>query len=172
MPAQNYLPVIHRFNLEDGLPHRQVNCILEDRRGFIWVATNGGVARFDGLRFKIFNKADNGLSTDLVHWILEDAAGNLWLISRANAISVLGIASVDILDPVSGRITPFDQYIKEKPPVPLENLNNRGICIPSNHPGLKKLFHDQAFRQEIIQKVQENYLTTRSSIMKMEARRN
>lgn len=136
VPAQNYLPVIHRFSIEDGLPHRQVNCILEDRRGFIWVATNGGVARFDGLRFKIFNKADNGLSTDHVHWILEDAAGNLWLISRANTVSVSGIASVDILDPVSGQILPFDQYIKEKPPVPLENLNNRGICIPSGSSGV------------------------------------
>ena len=135
VPAQNYLPVTHRFNLEDGLPHRQVNCILEDRRGFIWVATNGGVARFDGLRFKIFNKADNRLSTDQIHWILEDAVGNLWLISRVNATSVSGIASVDILDPISGQITPFDKYIKEKPPVLLENLNNRGICITTDSPG-------------------------------------
>jgi hypothetical protein len=30
------------------------------------------------------------------------------------------------------------------------------------HPGLKKLFSDQAFRQEVIRKVQENYLNTRN----------
>lgn len=145
VPAQNYLPVIHRYSIEDGLPHRQVNCILEDRRGFIWVATNGGVARFDGLRFKIFNKVDNRLSTDHIHWILEDAAGQLWLVSRANSTSVSGIASVDILDPISGQITPFREYVKEKPPVPLENITYRGISISSNSPGVNSTLPGMLF---------------------------
>ncbi len=52
-----------------------------------------------------------------------------------------------------------------------DTYRTKGIDV-ENHPGLSKLFHDQAFRQEIIQKVQENYLTTRASIMKMEAQRN
>jgi len=78
-PGQNYLPVARYFGIEDGLPHRQVGSILQDRQGFIWLATLGGVARFDGLRFKIFNKAGHGLSSDRINWILEDAAGNLWL---------------------------------------------------------------------------------------------
>jgi signal transduction histidine kinase/DNA-binding response OmpR family regulator/ligand-binding sensor domain-containing protein len=128
VPAQDYLPVARYFGIEDGLPHRQVNCILQDRQGFIWVATEGGVGRFDGLRFKIFNKADNGLSTDIVSWMLEDAAGNLWLISaNFSGDSFQAIRSVDILHPVSGRITPLDQYIKEKPPVPLESMHALGI---------------------------------------------
>jgi ligand-binding sensor domain-containing protein len=83
--AQNYLPVARIFGVDDGLPHRQVNCILQDRQGFIWVATEAGVARFDGLRFKIFNKAENGLSSDQIRWMLEDAVGNLWLISSTFA---------------------------------------------------------------------------------------
>lgn len=126
--GQNYLPIARYFGIEDGLPHRQVNCILQDRQGFIWVATEGGVARFDGLRFKIFNKADNGLSTDKVSWMLEDASGNLWLIS-ANFFGdrYQNISSVDILHPVSGQITPLGQYIKEKPPIPLESMHALGI---------------------------------------------
>ncbi len=47
----------------------------------------------------------------------------------------------------------------------------KGIDV-DNHAGLKKLFHDQAYRQEIIRNVQDNFLATRNSIMKMEARRN
>jgi signal transduction histidine kinase/DNA-binding response OmpR family regulator/ligand-binding sensor domain-containing protein len=128
--AQSYLPVARHFSLEDGLPHRQINCILEDRQGFIWVATNGGVARFDGLRFKIFNKADNGLTNDHINWMLEDAAGNLWLISAARGFEFSTIGSIDILNPVSGQITPFDQYIQEKPPVSLENLYLFGLRQP------------------------------------------
>ncbi|MBC7773831.1 MAG: response regulator [Phycisphaerae bacterium] len=131
--AQNYLPVARHFGIEDGLPHRQVNCIIEDRQGFIWVATNGGVARFDGLRFKIFNKADNGLTTDIINWMLEDANGNLWLISAAKGFVFSTISSIDILNPVSGQITPFDQYIQQKPPVPFENLHLFGLRLPSTY---------------------------------------
>jgi len=47
----------------------------------------------------------------------------------------------------------------------------RGYDI-EQHAGLKKLFSDQAFRQEIIRNVQNNYATTRDNILKMEARRN
>lgn len=114
------------FSVDDGLPHRQVNCIIQDRQGFIWVATDAGVARFDGLRFKIFNKADNGLSSDQIRWIVEDVVGNLWLIG-----SIFGdyfrAASVDILNPVSGEIIPLEEYTKAKPPVSLENMNLIGV---------------------------------------------
>jgi signal transduction histidine kinase/DNA-binding response OmpR family regulator/ligand-binding sensor domain-containing protein len=142
VPAQNYLPVARFFGVDDGLPHRQVNCILQDRQGFIWVATEAGVARFDGLRFKIFNKADNGLSSDKIRWMLEDATGNLWLISGAIAGSYqayqTNMTSVDILNPVSGEITPLEQYTKAKPPVPLENINALGIRSTSVGAGISK----------------------------------
>lgn len=135
--AQNYLPVARHFGIEDGLPHRQVNCILEDRRGFIWIATDGGVARFDGRRFKIFNKADNGLSTNLIEWMLEDAKGNLWLISEDSNGSnfTWGIGSVDILDPDSGLVIPLGQYIASPPPVPLKNLHIKGLRFTADKPG-------------------------------------
>lgn len=134
--AQNYLPVARLFGVDDGLPHRSVNCILQDRQGFIWVATESGVARFDGLRFKIFNKADNGLSSDQIRWMVEDAVGNLWLISSTFAnVYQQHIASVDILNPLSGKIIPLEQYTKAPPPVPLKNLNPIGICSTSDGVG-------------------------------------
>lgn len=40
--------------VEDGLPHNVVNRIAQDGRGFLWVATAGGLARFDGREFKEF----------------------------------------------------------------------------------------------------------------------
>ncbi|MBK6998007.1 MAG: hypothetical protein IPH31_25155 [Lewinellaceae bacterium] len=127
------MPVARHFGIEEGLPHRQINCVLEDRQGFIWVATAGGVARFDGMRFKIFNKAENGLTTDMIHWILEDAAGNLWLISVFRSPIYNSISSIDILDPISGQITQFDQYCKGKPPLPLEDINLFGLRLPDEN---------------------------------------
>jgi len=46
----------------------------------------------------------------------------------------------------------------------------KGLNV-ENHPGLKQLFGDQTFRQEVIRKVQENYLNTRNNILKMEMQR-
>ncbi|WP_421829794.1 two-component regulator propeller domain-containing protein [Larkinella sp.] len=37
-----------------GLPQAFVSAIVQDRQGFIWMATRDGVCRYDGNRFKIF----------------------------------------------------------------------------------------------------------------------
>ena len=47
----------------------------------------------------------------------------------------------------------------------------KGINV-DNHAGLKQLFHDAGYRQDIIRKVEENYAVSRTNILKMEARRN
>ena len=41
-----------RYTTQDGLPQMLTECIYQDSRGFIWVGTMGGFARFDGLSFK------------------------------------------------------------------------------------------------------------------------
>jgi len=43
-----------RWLVDDGLPHNVVNRIVQDGRGFLWVATPGGLARFDGRVFREF----------------------------------------------------------------------------------------------------------------------
>jgi hypothetical protein len=48
---------------------------------------------------------------------------------------------------------------------------NRGIDV-DNHLGLNKLFNDAAFRNEIINKVEENYIITYQNVMKLESKRN
>lgn len=48
-PANTYLRA--DFTIEDGLPDNTVNAILQTRNGFLWVGTDGGLARFDGERF-------------------------------------------------------------------------------------------------------------------------
>lgn len=52
-------PVAHDFfvqswQMEDGLPSNTINDVLQDRNGFIWLATIGGLVRFDGVTFKPF----------------------------------------------------------------------------------------------------------------------
>ncbi len=125
--------------MEDGLPNRAVGCIIQDSRGFIWISTFGGVARYDGQRFKIYNKAENGLSNDMVHWMLEDAAGKIWLIHMDTYGPFSNIGAIDILDPVTDRAIPIEQYIKIKPPLPLKNFNITGLRYQQEETSLAKV---------------------------------
>ena len=42
------------YEIEDGLPDVNVNDIYQDKQGFLWLATNNGLSRFDGKKFKNF----------------------------------------------------------------------------------------------------------------------
>src|SRR5688500_4533381 len=46
------------WNTVDGLPQNTVNATLQTRDGFLWVGTNAGLARFDGVRFRAFGLQD------------------------------------------------------------------------------------------------------------------
>lgn len=41
-----------KFDLERGLPFSEVNSVKQDRRGFIWIATGGGLYRYDGVELR------------------------------------------------------------------------------------------------------------------------
>lgn len=49
------------WTIDDGLPVNTVNTIIQDRKGFLWLATYDGLVRFDGENFKIFDHANTPL---------------------------------------------------------------------------------------------------------------
>src|SRR5690242_20169442 len=65
---------------EHGLPDDRVKAILQTRDGYLWVATQRGLARFDGLRFTVFDHANTPeLVNDDCISLAEDSEGNLWI---------------------------------------------------------------------------------------------
>jgi ligand-binding sensor domain-containing protein len=64
------------YHSSDGLPQVQVLAIHQDRKGFLWIGTYGGLTRFDGVAFRTYSRAD-GLIANTVTSIAEDAAGRL-----------------------------------------------------------------------------------------------
>ena len=53
----------HQFEswtTENGLPQNSVNDIVQTRDGYLWLATFGGLVRFDGIRFVIFDRSTPG----------------------------------------------------------------------------------------------------------------
>ena len=69
------------YTTENSLPNSRVNQIYQDSRGFVWISTENGLARFDGRDFLTFrfrrDKAD-ALASDLVLTVFEDSRGTLW----------------------------------------------------------------------------------------------
>ncbi|WP_298422583.1 sensor histidine kinase [uncultured Kordia sp.] len=58
---------LRAYTLKDGLPQSQVNAIVQDDLGYLWVGTQGGgIARFDGLSFTIWNEK-KGLGSNYIH---------------------------------------------------------------------------------------------------------
>ncbi len=55
------------FTLDDGLPQSNIQDLIQDANGYLWVATQGGgIARFDGNKFEIWDEND-GLISNYVH---------------------------------------------------------------------------------------------------------
>ena len=71
---------IRNYRAIDGLPQSQVDMMLEDRNGYLWIGTHGGgLARFDGRAFKVYTTLDGMLSNIITHLKL-DAQQNLWIV--------------------------------------------------------------------------------------------
>ncbi len=65
-----------------GLPNSQINNIYQDSDGFVWITTENGLARFDGMDFLTFRfsrNAANTIASDLVLTIFEDGNGTNWV---------------------------------------------------------------------------------------------
>lgn len=71
--------VTRKYTTLDGLSQNDVQCIYQDSKGFIWLATNDGLNRFDGYEFKVYGYQSNGFNSNLIVCIDEDSHGNLWI---------------------------------------------------------------------------------------------
>jgi diguanylate cyclase (GGDEF)-like protein len=68
------------WNTKHGLPQSSVEAILQTQDGYLWLGTQEGLARFDGTRFTVFDKANTpALRHNRVLALLEDRARNVWI---------------------------------------------------------------------------------------------
>ncbi len=77
------------FDSNDGLSNSLINELYQDHQGFIWVATEDGLNRFDGINFKAYAKSNlqNSLKNNFITAITEDKKGNLW-VAQINALQI------------------------------------------------------------------------------------
>ena len=73
---------VHELTVEDGLAQSNVNVILKDSDGLIWLGTDDGLNLFDSHNLKTYRHDSNdpySLSENEVVSLLEDSQGRLWV---------------------------------------------------------------------------------------------
>lgn len=73
--------LFNRFSSRDGLPDNRVRSLFQDSRGYLWVGTMNGVARYDGYSFKKYYHRNNtsSISGNWTFAICEDSNQNIWI---------------------------------------------------------------------------------------------
>ena len=70
---------IDNWSTSQGLPQTSVLTITQDRDGYVWMGTQDGLARFDGLHFDVYNRANSDGTDPLnVQASLTDSRGRVW----------------------------------------------------------------------------------------------
>src|ERR1044071_333661 len=65
---------------ENGLPQNTVHAIAQTKDGYIWIGTEEGLARFDGVKFTVFDKQNTPeIKSNYIRSLLADRQGALWI---------------------------------------------------------------------------------------------
>lgn len=67
------------WSTEEGLPEASVHQVFQSSDGYLWLATEGGVARFDGSAFKVLrHETNSAFASNDISAIAQDSSGALW----------------------------------------------------------------------------------------------
>ena len=98
------------YGIEDGLTDDRVNDLLLDRDGNLWIATQGGLACFDGSTYRTFTTED-GLPNNRIRCLFEDSRGHLWFGTDGGVVHYNGQFFQTIKSP---HIGPVSQILEDR----------------------------------------------------------
>src|ERR1043165_4021402 len=75
---------------ENGLPQNTVHAIAQTPDGYIWIGTEEGLARFDGVKFTVFDKQNTPeIKSNYIRSLLADRQGALWIGTAQGLVRML-----------------------------------------------------------------------------------
>src|SRR5581483_5370750 len=78
--TQNQNLKFEHFGTREGLSQVNVNCIIQDSRGFMWIGTRNGLNRYDGYKFITYrydSNNQNSISNNMINDLAEDRDGDI-----------------------------------------------------------------------------------------------
>ena len=95
LPIQAQHWSFQMYGMDQGLTNPTILALQQDRRGFIWASTEGGLFRYDGDRFRHFD-ADPAAKKGNSHSLYNSADGQLWTASSAGLFRWTGDSFVPV----------------------------------------------------------------------------
>jgi ligand-binding sensor domain-containing protein/signal transduction histidine kinase len=90
------------WQTDNGLPQNTVHAIRQTRDGYLWLATDGGLVRFDGIDFTLFDRRSTPeMRSNLIGALTETADGTLWA-ATADGLMRRNQGSLQVLGPANG----------------------------------------------------------------------
>ena len=121
---------IDAWGTDKGLPQNSVTAILQTRDGYLWLGTFGGLVRFDGLKFTVFEGGSgSGLRSNRILALFEDRAGALWIGTERGGVTRYANGAFTTYTEQDG--LPFDNVwsISEDPQGRLWFGTSRGLAV-------------------------------------------
>ncbi len=85
-------PLFRVLTLDHGLPSNTVNGLVQDRAGYLWIASNDGLARFDGVEFTIFRNdgaVDTSIPGNSIQTVFADSKDRIWVAAEGEGLAYL-----------------------------------------------------------------------------------
>ena len=124
--AQPYL--LKHLGVEDGLSNNYVTNITQDKQGYIWIATESGLSRFDGRNFTTYKDNDSGIISNALNALLYDEEENALWIGLKDGLSKLDCSTYqftnNIADSIASNIVAL-----------AHSADNKGIWITNHYGG-------------------------------------
>lgn len=104
------------WTTESGLPQNSVNSLAQTRDGYIWFATFGGLVRFDGIKFKIFNTINAPtFTTNRIISLTEAGDGTLWIgAQNGDLISYKNEVFTRVIENPAAQRTPLEVVFADR----------------------------------------------------------
>lgn len=130
----NAQPPGNRFvhlSVEEGLSHNGVNCIFQDRQGFMWFATNNGLNRYDGYTFTSFRSDPAKPTQSFLHGqvsaLCQDPVNRLWAVTEGGGLHEV--------NPQTGRVTPHPIWLETAEHWAAGHWNDQ-LSVVADHQGI------------------------------------
>lgn len=81
-------PIFKSYGIENGLPSNEAHYVTTDTKGYVWTATDAGIACFDGINFKVFS-LEEGLPESSVLRLYADRKGRMWFSTISSYIGYI-----------------------------------------------------------------------------------
>jgi len=90
-PNKSLMQYVHDlWHTEQGLQQSFLTAVMQTRDGYLWIGTQDGLVRFDGVRFVTFDRSNTTLKTNRITALAEDQQSTLWIGTEAGMYALRG----------------------------------------------------------------------------------